>query len=273
MRFVRAHRSGDGEACLTGTKVLCECEVPAAARPFYVIAHRANSVDAAAQALRDGANALEFDVRYSRAHRKFCVNHDTALFCDRDNLVPYLRGLRGLASKHGEQFAMILMDFKDADGNANAGAELMAIARAELLSPTGISSILSVPKLSQRSVLDTVTPGPREALAVDQENDAAAVHSYFRSRGITRSAFGNGTFVAGIEVNIKDSIRRAVSMRSTGAFKFVYVWTLGKESSMVDYTNIGVNGIFVNAPASLRQVLDEWCLPARLARRSETPFP
>jgi glycerophosphoryl diester phosphodiesterase len=272
MRYVRSHTAGDGEACVTGKKVLCECEVPEDSRPFYVIAHRANSPTDVATALRDGANAVEFDVRFSSKHQKFCVNHDTTLFCDRDDLVLYLREVKQLANKYGEQLAMIIMDFKDADGNANAGADLMTIVRRELTADTGVKAILSVPKLSMVAVLDTVKPGAGEGLAVDAENDVDRVAKYFKNRDIGRAVFGNGTFVAGIEINIEDSIRKAVSLRSVGSFRFVYVWTLGSESSMASYMSIGVNGILVNTPAELRSVLGAWCLPVRLAVRSDNPF-
>ena len=56
--------------------------------------------------------------------------------------------------------------------------------------------------------------------------------------------------------------------------RFVYVWTLGAQSSMRDYIALGVDGIFVNDVPALKAVLGESAIKQQvaLASRDRDPF-
>jgi glycerophosphoryl diester phosphodiesterase len=275
MIHVASDGSGDGASCVFGEKVLCGCFAPTSPRPFYVIEHRKNSVEEVWGAMFRGANAVEFDVRHQASTGRFCVNHDTTLFCDRDELVGFLRGVRQVADAPNSSLAMVFVDFKDADGRLEAAQTLLGIVRRELTEPTGVKVVLSMSKLEKARpqfprVGRDLRPG--EGLAIDEEDSADGVARFFADRGIGRAAFGNGTFVAGISIDIRGSIIRAIQLRDQGWFRFVYVWTLANEYSMRDYLRLGVNGILVNDSRDLRKVLDESCFPVRLATRADNPF-
>jgi hypothetical protein len=276
MVHVASSDSGDGASCVTGEKVLCGCFQARSPRPFYVIAHRTNSVNDVFGAVFRGANAIEFDVRHDSAGRRYCVNHDTTLFCERDELVGFLRGVRQVASHANSPLAMVFIDFKEPDGNIDAAHTLMKIVREELTEATGLKAVLSMAALA-----DAKLQFPRfrgdvrsgEALSVDEHDGADEVAQFFEDHRVSRRAYGNGTFVAGISIDIRNSIIRATGLRAEGWFNFVYVWTLANDSSMRDYLNLGVDGIFVNDPRDLRRVLDDACFPVRLATRADNPFP
>jgi hypothetical protein len=229
-------------------------------RPFYVIAHRTNELDKVTNALKEGANAVEIDIRYDPGKQRFCVNHDTVAFCDNDELVPFLRGLRGIAARD-PRFALLVLDFKDHGRNDNAYRELLDIVRIEFTSAVPAKVILSTAKIAvDARVLMSKAGGLKsnEAFAIDAENDVDAVADLLEQVNPTGGrAYGNGTFRWGISLNIRRSIQKAVALRNQGRFHFVYVWTLGTEGSMRAYLNDGVDGIFVNEPEidNLRNVV------------------
>ncbi|NOJ39985.1 hypothetical protein [Bradyrhizobium australiense] len=275
--FVRSDKKGDGKRCVTGKKVLCACTAPVL-RQFYIIAHRTNALDKVRAALRQGANGIEIDVRYRRREQGFCANHDSFdPSCNR--LVPFLRELNAIAS-NSKQLALIVLDFKNHDGNQNAFRELLDIVRRELTSNLGLKMILSTGSLAlARRVMPNAGALRRgEAFSIDEEDDPDAVANFLAGTvsGEGSKAYGNGTFEPGIEVHIQNSIQRAVSLRRQGQFQFVYVWTLARTASMRDYLRIGVDGILVNDPRKLRDVITlaehdpSSCFNVRLETRADS---
>jgi hypothetical protein len=217
-----------------------------------LIAHRSNDLQWVKRRLELGANAIEIDARYDPRGRRFCVNHDNTWNCDNENIVPFLEGLRNLADTY-PGFALLIIDLKDHQGNNYAYRDLLAIVRSRLTSPTRIKVILSTAKINSppaRALISSAGQTRRsEGFAIDQENDVEAVANVLnRYAPASGRAYGNGTFRFGISLNIRRSIRRAVSLRDQGRFDFVYVWTIGTQGSMRAYINDRVDGIFVNEP-------------------------
>ena len=246
-------------------------------RPFYLITHRRNSVGAVAKALRDGANAIECDIRYKKSRGVFVVNHNHTRRYKRDNLIPYLQGVNKLARRYGNRFALIIFDFKDDGGDKQAGGRLLKTIREHLTNETKINVLISVARYSQRHALDTIIPQlrPREGIAIDEDDDPVKVLQHFQSQGVSNYGYGNGIFVLGIDRKIPKSIARALDLKQRfGKPKMIYVWTLAKKKSMRRYLRMGIDGIFVNKVKRLRKVLreKEFRSAIRLARRGENPF-
>jgi hypothetical protein len=150
-------------------------------------------------------------------------------------------------------FALVILDLKESGGRPDLGGDILRLARAHLTRATGIKLILSVAKLSRASELGSAPRalGPGEAVAIDEEDDPAAVARWFSSRGVRRYAYGNGIATIAREPDVRPSIERAVrNERAGGRLRLVYVWTLEDPDSMQEYLELGVDGILVNARGS-----------------------
>lgn len=239
-------------------------------RPFYLIAHRTNSAALAREAVERGANAVEIDVRYDDG--RVCAQHDTTTEKCED-FCALLDELRNVA---GEQphFALLLLDFKDSDGEPNAGSRLLETVRERLTRHVDVKVILAVAELDEVERFGNAAGDLRsgEALAIDYENQPRQVEAFFQASNARNYAFGNGVFVAGIAPNVEPSIREAVGMESFG---LVYVWTLANKGSMREYIEMGVDGILVNSPGGVQDLWEvmKSSRRVRLAPRSHNPFP
>jgi glycerophosphoryl diester phosphodiesterase len=270
MMFVRSDPAGDGKRCLAGQKVLCKCDPTNRKRPFYLIAHRTNTVDKARQALEGGANGLELDVRFQPERQRFCVNHDTTAFCDRETLDLYFAGLRLLIADNSDQLALLIFDFKNAGGDITAGRKLLEAVRA-FVAGTNLNVLVSVAKWNDRDWLRGMGPlRAREALAIDEDDNPARVAEFFREIEVKNNAYGNGSCVVCPEPPEK-AFDAALDLRAQGVNRFVYIWTLRNEESMRRFISKGVDGILVNDIAALGRALCSTCV-AHLATRDHNPF-
>jgi hypothetical protein len=149
------------------------------------------------------------DIQYHRVKQRFCVNHDNTWTCDRDDLLPFLRKLRGFNSE-GLSPSLIIFDFKSDGGYRFALRDLLRLVRDEYSSQTPAKIVVSVAKLStaRRLMPKMDQLKLEEGLAIDQENNADAVGRFLIAldKGGGRG-FGNGTFAYGISLNIRRSIR------------------------------------------------------------------
>jgi len=242
-------------------------------RPFYVIAHRSNSVADVEAALAAGANAVEIDLKYDRDGARYCVNHDLTWFCDTEDLVAFLDGVLPLARRY-PHWAMIVFDSKDSVDGAK-GLALIQTIRRHLTDHVPLASVISVPRLEMRSLFDRLGANrtrlrANEVLAIDYENNPNETQAFFNSQGISNQGYANGVFtycfwcVFGWNARILDSVTEAVSLREARrGIKFVYVWTLGRRQTMAEYIDLGVDGILVN-----QNLIDR--ILAELRQRPET---
>jgi len=261
----------DSAVASVGASPTCggDCPVGQRARPFYLIAHRRNDLSSVEKALRAGANAIEFDVRFDRRNDRFCVNHDTVMFCDRDELRTYLRGLRRLADRH-RHLALVVVDFKGPGDATSRLARLLSLVRAQL-SDAGIVTVVSVARWADRGWLRGAGPlKPGETLAIDEDDHPRRVAKFLRGLGVRRPAYGNGACVV-CPIPPERSFDDALRLREAGQLSFVYVWTLAKPSSMKRFIAKGVDGIMVNDVSVLRELVCDSC-SVRLATRADNPF-
>lgn len=239
-------------------------------RPFYLIAHRCNDVAKAVSKIKDGANAVECDIQHSRGY--FYVNHDHATGT---RLPAYLDGLRSklLSDSSLSRFSLLILDCKDVDFDINI---LLGQARDFLTEAVpGVLVLVSVASYANRSFFDGVVLATREGVAIDEDGDPGRVQTYFESKKVPRYGYANGVFVGGVKPSVFHSISQGLGKKvADDSFKLVYTWTLGAQSSMRDYLDLGVDGILVDDVEALVDVLTE--LPYRntllLAGREHNPF-
>jgi len=253
-------------------------------RPFYVIAHRSNSVEAVEAALAAGANAVEVDLKYDHDGERHCVNHDVTWFCDEEDLVKFLDDVRPLARRY-PHWSMIIFDNKDPVDGAKGLAQIQMIRR-HLTDHVPLASVISVSQLDMISLFDRLGPNgtdlrPNEMLSIDYENDPTETQAFFNAQGLSNQGYANGVTtycfwcVFSWNAHIFDSVAEAVSLRDARrGIKFVYVWTLGRRQTMAEYIDLGVDGIFVNQNLIERLLTELRQRPERvvLAPRNARPF-
>ena len=95
--------------------------------------------------------------------------------------------------------------------------------------------------------------------------EAAARHG-ITALGIGTDCFNPGSFLP----TWYRKVAQAVNARdSGGGFAKVYYWTLGSKAAMRNMLDLAVDGLLVNRPRALREVLDEE--PYRWLYRLATP--
>jgi glycerophosphoryl diester phosphodiesterase len=245
-------------------------------RPFYIIGHNPNTIDAVNAVLDAGANAIEPDVNvYEDRPNDLCISHDEG---DESapSLLQFLTDLRVVADQRKE-LALVMFDCKEKVATPELGVALLSAIRTFLTSETGLNVIVSVGSFKLGGIFDFIATDqrPREGLMIDEEDDPVAVAGFFESRGVTNICYGNGEFVAGVDADVRSTIERATGLKAAyDDIRFVYVWTLGSQGSMREYIRVGVDGIIVNDVKALVQVVGEleFAGSIRLANRSDNPF-
>ena len=249
-----------------------------APRPFYVVGHNPNSLKAAEECLRDGANALEPDVQtYAFAPKELCISHDRG-GTSAPSLVSYLIGLHKLASAY-PGLALVVFDCKDPATSSSHGLELLMAIREHLTFDTDINVILSVADTASGGFFDDIIAilQPREGLMIDADNDPGAVSNYFADRGVFNQGYGNGisflNFLAGPQYRY--TLEAACGIRAqAGRPRFIYVWTVNVHEDIREYIRIGVDGVITDDVSDLRTIMAEadFFPMIRLATRADNPF-
>ena len=258
-------------------------------RPFYLIGHNTNSISEILEGLARGLNAFEIDVNRDDAGELY-VSHgrvnalSTVLRPELPPLLqPFLVDLRQLASSsEGSPIALVIFDSKVAE--AELAVELLQAVRTCLTDHvTDLHVIISVPSL--RDAHTFFEPlctklGPREALMIDEEDDAATVAAFLHSKGVERTGYGNGiTTVFGLGLpapGLSSQIETAVALLQRGSLGFVYAWVLVAAGTMRDFLRAGVSGVMVDVDnaETLAEVLGEAEFSSRLRRavREDDPL-
>ena len=245
------------------------------ARPFYVVAHRCNSTDAVKDAIAAGANAIECDIRYYDSQKYFLVSHDKSVTPATDALIPYLDQM-SVVLKAQPAVALVIFDCKDQP--ENQFLTLLKLVRKHLTDQVPVNVLFSISSYDDRAFFNPLkgfAMAPNEGVGIDEDNDFNRVSKFFVDLGISQHTYGNGTYAYGVGPNVPHTVMTAVAHRARwGNLKMVYVWTLQDSDSMRNYMRMGVDGILVNNPATLREVLNEQEFSGnlRLATRTDRPF-
>lgn len=250
---------------------------------FYVIAHMTNTPDAVRWAVREGANAVEIDVRFDAdgtprelRHGGVCdcicsLGHDDHVCaaltgdCEASSSIPDM--LATIASL-GE-LALVVVDSK-IDGEASIDAQRAAGKRVVDALENGLfrggyrgKVVIGAPRTdaiayiqSAAALANASTYASRISVAFDQmgkdESDASCTLDTLRPFA-SRRAFGTGISACATG-DFTPAIRAAAAHERDGKSGLTYAWTLDKESSMRRYIEAGARGIITNKPRRLAEV-------------------
>jgi hypothetical protein len=243
---------------------------PACGRPVWVIAHMSNSPALVGRDVADGANAVECDVgpRDGSAGGELAAFHRFA--------PPYLRRsgprtplpelLAAVAGSLG-RLAIVMLDvhlLRDGDRDYRLLGRRLGEAVGRVLPAQRV--LASVPEPGMAPLFE----GLRDAgfssgrdLCLDGEQPAKGSERRWidEAEGLGATSVGLGTdcFVPGDFVHRwLPPLAAAVNARDRGgSVAKVYYWTLSAKSSMRRVLDLGVDGMVVNDPRALRQVLAE----------------
>ena len=249
-------------------------------RPFYIIAHNPNTVEDAINALKDGANALEPDVRFF-SDKQFYVDEEIERFYEPDGvplLIDYLNGLYDQLMKpenSGLNLALVLFDIKDLNYDINDLYEIIRNSALFEIFPEipfvttygGENGFKLFNHLNQQNIT--------EAVGIDQGTDPAKIKNYFNQNTIIKSyTFADGDSIFS-SIGKLDVVKSAIKMRDDGgSFKLVYAWCVNSEYVMKQFLNINVDGLITDYVKRLYNLINS---PAynnlfTLATKNNNPF-
>lgn len=215
-------------------------------RPIYVLAHRCNNPEYISQALAQGVNAIECDVRYGSTlfgDDDWYVDHD-GVFAWSTELKEWLDGAATAAGKYGNQFALIMFDIKTPE---HLGS-LRSRVRNKL--PSDLNVLYDVSGWDSRDALDELIGDllPNEGVALDYIDDADDVNQFAKDHSVSNFWYGNGITAALPGPKVKPSLTKGGELRDhSGYIKKTMVWTLERKSSIEEFLeDVKVDAVLVN---------------------------
>ena len=239
---------------------------PAGQRPFWAIAHRCNTVDNLLDAVKAGANAIEFDItaKLDGSDIVYWVHHGgqpTWVL-----LEDYLKAV--IDNNVLQTVAMLQFDIK---GNDDISAYTYGYDVAAMTKEHGIQAnqtFFSVEDAGAANdfyngVAAAGMAGSRDVSLIKTDPSVYTDPSIWYRTGIANGAtfLGLGVFAKNIfstMANWIEPVSYTANMRDrVQTLKKTYFWTLDSQDSMRKMLDLGVDGLIVNDPAKLLAVLAE----------------
>ncbi len=253
-------------------------------RKFYIIGHNPNSVGAAIKCLKNGANAIEPDIRYLPVYDEKFFVYDLATENPKNHtLKDYLSGLSAALTHENLDLALIAFDLKPVYSHEMESASLLYMKEFfrqldEYFFKTHVSIplLLTVGDPSGKALLATAKPYlmNNQAVGVDEGDMPLSVSDYF-TRLQMPCTYANGTSspFASPE-KFKRFIRDAVALKQqSNDLKMVYTWTANAVKTMRDFIQVGVDGMITDKPGRLKALIDnEFSDSIELASSAYNPF-
>jgi hypothetical protein len=253
-------------------------------RKFYLIGHNPNSVKNAIQCLKDGANAIEPDIRYlPQYEEKFFVFDLVTLNRKRHTFKDYLIELS--ASLNNEKLNLALLAFdlkpicsKDMESETSLYMKEFFYQLNEYFFSTysPVPLLLTVGKPSGKQLLAAAKPWltSNQAVGVDEYDSPRNVINFFAKEQMpfTFAAGTSSPFASPLK--FKPLIEEALSLKQlTNELKLVYTWTANSEKTMRDFIDAGVDGIITGRIAKLKNLIEtEYQDTIELATSDYNPF-
>jgi len=253
-------------------------------RKFYIIGHNPNTAKKAIQCLKDGANAIEPDIRYlPQYEEKFFVFDLVTLNRKQRTLKDYLIDLSLSLKKERVNLALLAFDLKPiCTENMETESVVYMKALFEQLNEYFFSTyspvplLLTVGKPSGKPLLAKAKPWltANQAVGVDEYDAPQSVVDFFTNEQM-HFIYANGTsspFAS--PVKFKPLIEEALALKQkTNALKLVYTWTANSEKTMRNFLNAGVDGMITGKVARLKNLIDtEYHDSIELATADYNPF-
>ncbi len=253
-------------------------------RKFYIIGHNPNTVRKAIRCLRDGANAIEPDIRYlPRYDEKFFVYDLVTLNRRKRTLRDYLTGLAAALNEEKLNLALLAFDLKPISSK-NREQELVVYMEEFFRQLNDfffktyaqVPVLITVGKPELKILLTAAKPWltANQAVGVDHGDDFRNVAYYFTTRQMPFT-FANGTsspFASPLK--FKNSIKEALTRRSIiHDLKLVYTWTANSKKTMRYFLDMGVDGMISDRVIKLKKIIDnEYNESIELATAGDNPF-
>ncbi|GAA4462862.1 hypothetical protein GCM10023189_40110 [Nibrella saemangeumensis] len=218
-------------------------------RPFYIIAHRSNTIDDARNALDLGANALEFDICHHEGTFYVC-HSDPLIYEDIPTVAEYLDGLNTLLTQNDYNLALAIFDLKDNDFDIN---ELVSLIKQYISGSKCDGMAILLTHADDVSFITTYTGQyPDVGVGVDESNiPPAELEGIFKKAGQQHFSYADGitTFLSkpGVFTNITTA-QTCAFQNAPESYKLIYTWVLTLEGSMCKYLDTYIDGIFVDPP-------------------------
>jgi hypothetical protein len=249
-----------------------------AQRPIYVIAHHRNAPNQIGDAIKNGANAIECDIRYH--NDQWMVYHGGVdpEGHDPTPLDKWLPAAKKAADDYKSHFSLIIFDNKSPDKFTSHKYQEKFIDVVRSYLPHDLHLLFSVSSYKEIGYLDPIAKQLRdkEGVAVDQSHDYAGIQKHFNNLGISNFWFGDG--IAAMLPESKDiwyALNEAGVKRDRGkGIKKTYIWTLEKELSIAEYLSLArVDGVMVSqSHVGHAQKIVNAHREARMATREDPAF-
>jgi glycerophosphoryl diester phosphodiesterase len=253
-------------------------------RKFYIIGHNPNSARNAILCLKDGANALEPDIRYlPQYEEKFFVYDLLTLNHKRHTLKHYLIELSANLNDEKLNLALLAFDLKPTYSK-DLESESVAYMKEffdqlnqyfySTYSPVPL--LLTVGKPSAKTLLIAAKPWltSNQAVGVDEYDSPQNVINFFTEEQMpfTFAAGTSSPFASPLKY--KSIIKDAIALKQqTKELKLVYTWTANSENTMRNFIDIGVDGMITGRIARLKNLINtEYQDSIELATVDYNPF-
>lgn len=253
---------------------------PASSRQrLYNIAHMTNTIGGLNWAVKQGANAVEADLKFDKGGDATEFHHGFPCDCTaaKYGICKVQKGCNGKTgaaallraiAKHSSKLALVIIDSKlDKDlpaGNQRlVGRKIIPLLVNELFKKGYRGNVIvGAPYKEHHEYISAASRAAARSefkdrlfFTIDGEgkNFSGAMTAINRA---PRKQRAYGTGIAAIAPgSYYDQVRQGTNARTAGQLAFVYVWTIDKRSSMESYLRTGVDGIMTNDPAALRDIL------------------
>jgi hypothetical protein len=251
---------------------------------FYIIGHNPNTVPKAIRCLRDGANAIEPDIRYLPQYKEKFFLYDLATLNRKQHtLKDYLIELSEALTKEKLNLALLAFDLKPI-GQAYSERDSLVYMN-EFFSQlneyffrtyTSVPLLLTVGKPSGKALLASAKPWltVNQAVGIDAGDSLQNAITFFTNQHMPFS-FAAGTSspfssLKKFQPIIKEAIARK---QQTNELKLVYTWTANSLETMRDFINLGVDGMITGRISRLKTLVEtEYHDRIELATADYNPF-
>ncbi|OQR75274.1 sphingomyelin phosphodiesterase D SpaSicTox-betaIF1-like [Tropilaelaps mercedesae] len=245
-------------------------------RPFYLIAHMANSIEAMDRFLRDGANSLEVDIAFGDNGVPLRLYHGTP--CDKlrdcEESTPLVDFLQAATIR---PLSLIFFDLKCMhldDGALGVAGVGLANKLIENFWSNGSRAniLLSIPTVQQRALfmsfvnhVHKVAPSKLGKVTYDVAylsvslDDIAKMYDELKISAAWQGV-GDTNWVEPFQ-DLSD-LKNAIELRDKGnhTFKKVHRWTVDPEDRIRQLLNMSLDGVMTNRVARAARILREYKL-------------
>lgn len=230
-------------------------------RPFWFIAHRANTPAEISFVLERGFNGMEIDLQI--CHGELAVDHD---FCAGGFYTSWADWLKTLESQPPERLrrlAVLVLDIKE------YSEEIVVRLRDDLRKSkvlNRIPRVFSVDRLA--SAQKTFTPqflkslSPRyEAIDISEKEAPAEIALWYQSMKVKRGSrwYADGTCAACLgQDRVDGNLKSALEERKRRKIDRVYSWTYQSDASIREKLASGIDGLVVNTGTTVIGEVDHY---------------